>query len=81
MSEQDTIRGVQIRAGAVYNVYIYIRMYVGTCSIIVAACHVYVMWVELSHSHFLYMLAVSNIVTNGSGTGTKNVLKGTVRLD
>ena len=29
------MRGVQIRAGAVY-VYIYIHMYGGTCSIIVA---------------------------------------------
>ena len=29
---------------------------------------------------FLYVPAVSNVVTNGNGTGTKNVLKGTVRL-
>ena len=34
-SEQDTIGGVQIRAGAVC-VCIYIYMYGGTCSIIVA---------------------------------------------
>ena len=33
------------------------------------------MWAELGHSHFLYMPAVSNVVTNGNGTGTKNVLK------
>ena len=26
------------------------------------------------------MIAVSNVVTNGNGTGTKNVLKGTVRF-
>ena len=39
------------------------------------ACHVYVMWVELGHSYFLYVPAVSNIVTTGNGTGTKNVLK------
>ena len=45
-----------------------------------SACHVYVMWAELGHSHFLYMPAVSNIVTNGNGTGPKNVLKGTLRL-
>ena len=45
-----------------------------------SACHVYVMWAELVLSHFLYMPAVSNVVTNGNGTGTKNVLKGTVRL-
>ena len=35
VSERDTIRGVQIRAGAVY-IYIYIYMYGGTCAIIVA---------------------------------------------
>ena len=38
------------------------------------------MWAELGHSHFLYVPAVSNVVTSGNGTGTKNVLKGTVRL-
>ena len=38
------------------------------------------MWVELGHSHFLYVPAISNVVTNGNGTGTKNVLKGTMRL-
>ena len=39
------------------------------------------MWVELGHSYFfLYVPAVSNVVTNGNGTGTKNVLKGTVRF-
>ena len=37
------------------------------------------MWVELGPSHFLYVPAISNIVTNGIGTGT-NVLKVTVRL-
>ena len=40
-----------------------------------SACHAYVMWAELGHCHFLYVLAVSNIVTTGNGTGTKNVLK------
>ena len=49
----------------------YIYMYGGTCNIIVAHA---AMWAELGHSHF------SNIVTNGNGTGTKNVIKGTVRL-
>ena len=29
---------------------------------------------------FLYVPVVSNVVTNGSGTGTKNVLKGTVHF-
>ena len=45
-----------------------------------SACHAYVKWAELGHVHFLYMPAVLNVVTIGSGTGTKNVLKGTVRL-
>ena len=34
-SERDTIRGVQVRAGAVY-IYMYIYMYGGTYAIIVA---------------------------------------------
>ena len=33
------------------------------------------MWVELGHCHFLYVPVVSNIITNGNGTGTNNVLK------
>ena len=33
------------------------------------------MWVELGHCHFLYVLAVLNVVTTGNGTGSKNVLK------
>ena len=59
------------------SIYIYVWRYVCHIS---SACHVYVMWAELGHSHFLYVPAVSNIVTNGIGMGTKNVLKGTVRL-
>ena len=59
------------------SIYIYVWRYVCHIS---SACHVYVMWAELGHSHFLYVPAVSNVVTNGNGTGTKNVLKGTVRL-
>ena len=66
-SERDTIRGVQIRAGAVY-VWRYV------CHIS-RACHAYVMWAELGHCHFLYVPAVLNVVTTGNGTGTKNVLK------
>ena len=38
------------------------------------------MWAELGHCHFLYVPAVSNVVTTGNGTGTKNVLNGTVLL-
>ena len=33
------------------------------------------MWAELGHCHFLYKPAVLNVVTNGNGTGTNNVLK------
>ena len=40
-----------------------------------SACHTYVMWEELGHSHFLYVPTVSNVVTTGNGMGTKNVLK------
>ena len=63
--------------GTYIYIYIYVWRYVCHIS---SACHVYVMWAELGHSHFLYVPAVSNIATNGNGTGTKNVLKGTVRL-
>ena len=45
-----------------------------------SACHAYVTLAELIHCHFLYVPAVSNVVTNGNGTGTKNVRKGTVSL-
>ena len=71
-SERDTIRGVQIRAGLVY-----VWRYVCHNS---RTCHIYVMRAELGHSHFLYVPAVLNVVTNGNGTGTKNVLKGTLHL-
>ena len=57
---------------------IYISMEV--LSHISSACHVYVMWAELGHSHFLYVPAVSNVVTNGNDTGTKKFLKGTMRF-
>ena len=33
------------------------------------------MRVELGHCHFLYVPVVSNVVTTGNGTGTKNVLE------
>ena len=77
-SERDTIRGVQIRAGVV-RIYIYIYVWRYVCHIS-SAYHIYVIWAELGHSHFLYVPAVSKVVTNGNGTGTKNVLKGTLRL-
>ena len=72
-SERETIRGVQIRAGAVYiYMYIYVWRYVCHNS---SACHAYVLWAELGHCNFLYVPAVLNVVTTGNGTGTKNVLK------
>ena len=39
-----------------------------------SACHIYIMWAELGLSHFLYVPAVSNVVTNGNGMGNKNVI-------
>ena len=33
------------------------------------------MWAELGHSHFLYVPAISDVVTNGNGMGTKNIFK------
>ena len=38
-------------------------------------CYAYVMWAELGHCHFLYVPAVSNVVTTGNGTSTKNIFK------
>ena len=40
-----------------------------------STCHVYIMWAELGHYHFLYVPAFLNVVTTENGTGTKNVLK------
>ena len=72
----ETLSGVY-KFELVQYIYIYEWRYVKQNS---SACHVYVMWAELDHSHFLYVTVVSNVVNNGNGTGTKNVLKGTVRL-
>ena len=33
------------------------------------------MWAELDHCHFLNVPTVLNVVTNGNGADTKNVLK------
>ena len=38
-----------------------------------AACHAYVMWVELGYYFFLYVPAVLNVVTTGNGTGATTV--------
>ena len=40
-----------------------------------STCHICVMRVQLGHGYFLYVPAVSNVVTTGNGTDTKNVLK------
>ena len=47
--------------------YIYMEVRVTNSS----TCYAYVMWAELGHCHFLYVPAVSNVVTAGNGTGTK----------
>ena len=39
-----------------------------------SVCHAYVMWAELGHCYFLYVPAVSNVVTTGNGMA-RNVLK------
>ena len=57
-------RDIQIRAGA--YIYVYVWRYVCHNS---SACHAYVMWVELDHSH---LPAITNVVTTGNGTCTKN---------
>ena len=59
------------------NIYIYVCTYICHNS---SACHIYLIWAELGHSHFLHVPAVSNVVTYANGTGTKNVLKRTVRF-
>ena len=53
------------------SIYIYVRKYVCHNT---SACHVYIMYAEFGHNHFMYVLVVSNVVTNGNGTGTKNIL-------
>ena len=45
-----------------------------------SVCHVYVMQVEIGHCHFLYVPAVSNIITNGNCMGTNNVSKETLHF-
>ena len=39
-----------------------------------SVCLAYVMWVELGHYNFLYMPAVSHIVTTGNNKGTNHAL-------
>ena len=47
-------------------VYIHICMYGGTCVIIAAACHAYVMWEELGHSNFFIHVSHFKVVANGN---------------
>ena len=44
-SKRDTIRDVQIRAGAIHSIWMYV-CHNGS------ACHAYVFWAELDHSHY-----------------------------
>ena len=67
----ETLSGVY-KFVLVRYIYIYVWRYVCNNS---STCHTYLMWAELGHCHFLYVPAVSNVVTTGNGTGTKNVLK------
>ena len=53
-------------------IYVYVWRYECHNS---STCHAYVIWAELYHCYFLYVPDVSNIVTNGNGSGTKNVFK------
>ena len=76
-SEASETLSVVYKFELVRYIYMYGDTYVCHNS---SACHVYIIWAELGHSHLLYVPAVSNIVTNGNGMGTKNVLKGTVRF-
>ena len=74
----ETLSGVY-KFEVVQYIYIYMCVWRYVCHNS-SACHAYVMWAELGHCHFLYVPAVLNVVTTGNGTGTKNVLNGTVRL-
>ena len=56
-----------------------LKTIVYNCADLARSPNVNVMWAELGHCHFLYVPAVLN-VTTGNGTGTKNVLKRTMRL-
>ena len=55
--------GYKIKCLTNFSGSVLIYMYVCHNS---GACHAYVLWAELGHSHFLYVLAVSNVVTTGN---------------
>ena len=40
-----------------------------------SACYTYITWAELGRCHFLYVPAISNVVTTGNGEGTNNIFK------
>ena len=54
------------------KIYIYVWRYVCHIS---SACHVHVMWAELGQTNFLYVPAVSNVASNGNGTGNQKCFK------
>ena len=65
----------------IYIVYVYTapaRIYT---PLIVSGSLRSLITLQLGQSHYLYLPAVSNVVINGKGTGTKNVIKGTVVTD
>ena len=71
----ETLSGVYkfelVRYMCIY-IYIYVCRYMCHNS---SACHAYVMWAELGHSHVLFVPAVLNVVTTGNGMVAKSVLK------
>ena len=72
VSERDTIRGANSSWCSIcIYIYIYIYIYMEVRTTNSSACYAY----ELGHCYFLYVPAVSNVVTTGNGTCTKNVLK------
>ena len=73
MSEaSETLSGVyKFELVQYMHIYIYMEVRVTNSS----ECYAYVMWAELGHCHILYVPAVSNVVTTGNSTGTKNVIK------
>ena len=71
-SEASETLSVVYKFELVRYIHIYVWRYICHNS---SACHAYVMWAELGHCHFLYLLAVLNIVITGNGTGIKNVIK------
>ena len=67
-SERDTLSRSSMDNAIHTYIYRYTRL-----QIICGAgneCHIYIIWVELGHSQFLCVPAVSNVVSNGNSMGT-----------